>query len=162
MNFSFVLEPVTSGKKGHIYTVRFLADTDSEFVKFLTNGEIKSRPERPGLIAHLQAMAERSGFQKRFFREEEKPTDSVEALSRESGPIRLYCCRWTERTLILGDGGLKFVRRYEDDPHLAACVERMAAVYRGILNAQRAKDITIDQNSGEIQYEEDFVFEVDD
>ena len=148
-----------SGKKGHIYTTRFSADSTSEFAKFLTNDEIKSCPEYPGLIAHLHAMADRSGFQKRFFREEEKPTDSVEALSRESGPIRLYCCRWTERTLILGNGGLKFVRRYEEDEHLAECVARIAAMHRGLLSAQMEKDFTIDQNTGEIQCEENFVFE---
>ena len=162
MNFSFVLEPIKVGKKGQIYTARFLSEPGSEFEKFLTNEAITSLPEYHHLIAHLHAMADRSGFQKRFFREEEKPTDSVEALSRASGPIRLYCCRWTERTLILGNGGLKNVGRYQDDPHLSSCVERMSVVHRGLLNAQRDKDIMIDQNTGEIQYNEDFIFEMND
>ena len=107
-------------------------------------------------------MYEPFGFQQRFFRFEEKPTDSVEALSRESGPIRLYCCRWTERTLILGNGGLKLVPRYQGDPHLLACVDRMAAVHDRFILAQREAEIHIDQDSGRIEFEKDFVFEVDD
>ena len=44
--------------------------------------------------------------------------DNVQALPVESGKLRLYCLRLTDQIVILGNGGIKATRTYEEDPKL--------------------------------------------
>ena len=44
--------------------------------------------------------------------------DSVQALPIESGKLRLYCLRLSDQIVILGNGGVKITRTYEEDPKL--------------------------------------------
>ena len=45
-------------------------------------------------------------------------SDNVNALPIESGKLRLYCLRISDQIVILGNGGVKNVRTYEEDPKL--------------------------------------------
>ena len=69
------------------------------------------------VIAALQAIL-RIGALERFFRPEGKMNDNVAALPLEGGKLRLYCLRISEQIVILGNGGLKSTRTYEEDPKL--------------------------------------------
>ena len=44
--------------------------------------------------------------------------DSVQALPLMSGKLRLYCLRISDHIVILGNGGVKTTRTYEEDPRL--------------------------------------------
>ena len=61
--------------------------------------------------------------------------DSVQALPIESGKLRLYCLRISDQIVILGNGGIKNTRTYEEDPKL----------YGYVLGLQRFEKI-LDEN----------------
>ena len=70
------------------------------------------------IIATLDAIGKRVGAQEIFFRrkKEGKAGDGVEALyDSPDAKLRLYCIRYGSVTLILGDGGEKNVRTWQED-----------------------------------------------
>ena len=69
------------------------------------------------IIAALQAIL-RIGALERFFRPEGSMNDSVQALPIESGKLRLYCLRLSDQIVILGNGGVKTTRTYQENPRL--------------------------------------------
>lgn len=54
----------------------------------------------------------------RYFRREGKYADRVYALPTDSGRLRLYCLRLSDKILILGNGGIKATRTYNEDSEL--------------------------------------------
>lgn len=44
------------------------------------------------------------------------------------GTLRLYCIRISEKILVIGNGGVKKVRRFEDDPVLLDIVNKLRSV----------------------------------
>ena len=61
-------------------------------------------------------------FQLEYFRPEGKLSDSIVALSVVQSKLRLYCLRLSNKILVLGNGGVKSTRRYEDDATLKGYV----------------------------------------
>ena len=62
------------------------------------------------------------GALERFFRPEGKMRDSVVALPVLRSKLRLYCLRLSDRILVLGNGGVKNSRTYEEDDSLRGYV----------------------------------------
>ena len=61
-------------------------------------------------------------FQLEYFRPEGKLSDSIVALPVVQSKLRLYCLRLSNKILVLGNGGVKSTRRYEDDATLKGYV----------------------------------------
>ena len=61
-------------------------------------------------------------FQLEYFRPEGKLSDSIVALPVVQSKLRLYCLRLSNKILVLGNGGVKSTRRYEDDATLKGSV----------------------------------------
>ena len=59
-----------------------------------------------------------NGVLERYFRREGKFSDRVCALPIDSGKLRLYCLRLSDKILILGNGGIKSSRTYNEDSEL--------------------------------------------
>ena len=64
--------------------------------------------------------------------------DSVQALPVESGKLRLYCLRLSDQIVIIGNGGVKSTRTYEEDPKLYGYVLDLQK-FEKILNESIAK-----------------------
>ena len=62
------------------------------------------------------------GALERYFRIEGKMRDRVCALPVIKSKLRLYCLRLSDRILILGNGGVKNVRTYNEDEDLKGYV----------------------------------------
>ena len=94
-------------------------DGTTEFEKFVMEFEQNATFNRDyqRIIAALQAIL-RIGALERFFRPEGSMGDNVQALPIESGRLRLYCLRLSDQIVILGNGGVKNTRTYEEDPKL--------------------------------------------
>ena len=58
------------------------------------------------------------GALERFFRPEGKMNDRVCALPVIRSKLRLYCLRLSDSILILGNGGVKKTRTYDEDDEL--------------------------------------------
>ena len=113
------VELLNESEKVALYSISFEKDGTPEFEKFVAEFEMNATFNRDyqRIIAALQAIL-RIGALERFFRPEGSRNDSVQALPIESGKLRLYCLRLSDQVVILGNGGVKNTRTYEEDPKL--------------------------------------------
>lgn len=114
---------IDKGDNCTLYSLLFLRDSDSEFEKFV-NRFIDSA-EYNDDYADIAAFVNRImdvGAKERFFRPEGNVSDSVVALPTIKSKLRLYCLRLSDKILILGNGGVKKTRSYNEDPELRGYV----------------------------------------
>lgn len=106
-----------------IYTIHFLTDERNEFEKFVakfqTDGELNKDFR---IIAKFIDQILDFGALERYFRPEGKIKDSVVALPTLRSKLRLYGLRLSDRILILGNGGRKETRTYDEDDILKGYV----------------------------------------
>jgi hypothetical protein len=114
---------ISEGENCTIYTLQFLHDTESEFEKFIAKfiNDTEYSEDYSRIAAVLTRIA-RTGAKERYFRREGKANDSVAALPVLDTKLRLYCLRLSDKILILGNGGIKKTRTYEEDSSLKAYV----------------------------------------
>lgn len=114
---------IDQGENCTVYTLQFLRDADNEFEKFVakfkTDAEYSEDYTR---IAAFISRIYRTGALERYFRREGKESDSVVALPTIASKLRLYCLRLSDKILILGNGGVKTTRTYEEDSTLKGYV----------------------------------------
>ena len=130
------VELLNESETASLYSISFEMDGTTEFEKFVAEFEMNATFNRDyqRIIAALQAIL-RIGALERFFRPEGSMNDNVQALPIESGKLRLYCLRLSDQIVILGNGGVKNTRTYEEDPKL----------YGYVLDLQRFEKI-LDEN----------------
>lgn len=140
-----------------IYTLQFLRDSESEFEKFIAkfiNDEDYS--EDYSRIAAFISRISRTGAFERYFRPEGKANDSVVALPVLPSKLRLYCLRLSDKILILGNGGVKKTRTYEEDPSLKAYVITLQKFEELLKDGVVNGSVTITENT----IETDNIFEL--
>ncbi|MBO4571574.1 MAG: hypothetical protein IKX45_03730 [Bacteroidales bacterium] len=113
------LDIIGQSAKTILYSISFERDGTTEFEKFVTEFEMNAtyNGDYQRIIAALQVIL-RVGALERFFRPEGKISDGVAAIPIEGGRLRLYCLRISEQIVILGNGGVKNSRSYEENPRL--------------------------------------------
>ena len=133
------VELLKESEKASLYSISFEMDGTTEFEKFVAEFEINATYNRDyqRIIAALQVIL-RIGALERFFRPEGNMNDSVQALPIESGKLRLYCLRLSDQIVIIGNGGVKNTRTYEEDPKLYGYVLDLQK-FEKILNESVAK-----------------------
>lgn len=82
----------------------------------------------------------------RFFRNEGKMSDNVKALAIDSRKLRLYCLRISDKILILGNGGVKTTRTYQENEKLSGYVMDLQTFDKVLLKAQKTGRVTIEKN----------------
>lgn len=98
-----------------MYTLSFIEDELSEFEKFIKKFKDNARFKRDYqiIISALAKIAE-NGALERYFRPEGKMNDGVCAIPVDSGKLRLYCLRISNNILVIGNGGVKNSKTYEE------------------------------------------------
>ena len=86
------------------------------------------------------------GALERFFRNEGRMNDNVKALAIDSRKLRLYCLRISDQILILGNGGVKATRTYQEDSKLSGYVMDLQSFDKVLLKAQKSGKVTIEKN----------------
>ena len=113
------LDIISESERATLYSISFEKDGTTEFEKFVAefemNAEYNSDYQR--IIAALQVILDKGALE-RFFRPEGKMNDNVHAIPIEGGKLRLYCLRISEQIVILGNGGVKNTKSYQEDPKL--------------------------------------------
>lgn len=113
------LDIISESERATLYSISFEKDGTTEFEKFVAefemNAEYNSDYQR--IIAALQVILDRGALE-RFFRPEGKMNDNVHAIPLEGSKLRLYCLRISEQIVILGNGGVKNTKSYQEDPKL--------------------------------------------
>ena len=127
------LKIVDQKESVYLCSVQFVGNDKTEFDSFLTSfeGVEKYKKDFDIIIAALGCILERGALERRF-RPESKMGDGVGALPLESGKLRLYCLRVSDQLLIIGNGGVKTTKTYNEDPHLRNCVYDLASLDKSI------------------------------
>ena len=84
-----------------------------------------------------------NGALERYFRREGKMTDSVVALPVLKSRLRLYCLRLTDKILVLGNGGVKTSRTYQEDDTLQGYVIDLQKFERLLRQEVRSGNVEI-------------------
>ena len=153
------VELLNESEKTSLYSISFQMDGTTEFEKFVSEFEMNAtyNQDYQRIIAALQAIL-RIGALERFFRPEGGLNDEVQALPIESGKLRLYCLRLSDQIVILGNGGIKNTRTYEQDPRLYGYVLDLQR-FEKILNENIAKGY-VSIKEKELSGIEDITFEI--
>ncbi|MBQ2176662.1 MAG: hypothetical protein II453_17010 [Alphaproteobacteria bacterium] len=112
-------------------------------MKFKDNSTLNQDFQR--IIVALEKIIDRGALE-RFFRIEGKMNDRLSALSLDSRSLRLYCLRISDQILILGNGGVKTTRIYEEDETLSGYVMDLQQFDELLKQAQKNGSITIEKN----------------
>lgn len=149
------LDVVEQTNTATLYTLHYIGDEYSEFEKFILRFKDSARLQRDYriILVALQKIAQ-NGALERYFRPEGKMNDGVCAIPLDSGKLRLYCLRLSDQVLIIGNGGEKSTRTYEENEKLAGYVMDLQQ-FQAIINAEVARgNINIEQSSlDEIEFE---------
>ncbi|MDE6304730.1 MAG: hypothetical protein K2M01_07920, partial [Paramuribaculum sp.] len=142
-----------------LYTIIFENDDMSEFSKFLTRFKDNGRLKRDyQLILYALKKILENGVLERYFRNEGKYSDRVCALPIDSGKLRLYCLRISDKILILGNGGIKATRTYNEDSELNGYVMELQQFDELLKEAENDGSIRIEETG--ITGAEDKIFEL--
>lgn len=130
-----------------IYTIQFLAETDSEFEQFYNKfkDDAEYNPDLMRIVSFIDKIADRGALE-RFFRPEGKYSDGVCALPVVQSKLRLYCLRLSEKILILGNGGAKKTKTYNEDDTLKGYVLTLQKFEKLIKECMKEGPIVITEN----------------
>lgn len=128
------LELVVESDNVSIYSPKYEGETQTEFEKFMSNNGSLTHPQLKkdfdAIIAVTKKMIDDCGARENLFRLEGKNIKAIplcigQRRGRGVGTLRLYCIRISEKILVIGNGGIKKVRKYEDDPVLLDMVDKL-------------------------------------
>ena len=130
-----------------MFSICFEGSSESEFEKFLAEFKDNATYNKDFNVI-LMALAKiiDKGALERFFRNEGRMKDNVKALAIDSRKLRLYCLRISDQILILGNGGIKSTRTYQENELLSGYVMNLQKFDQVLLNAQKNGKITIEKN----------------
>lgn len=141
------LKTIEQSDKAGLYTIIFKGEGSTEFDKFLAKfrGIAKLNQDFNSILLALEKVMSRGALD-RFFRVEGRMSDNLSALAIDSRSLRLYCLRISDSVLILGNGGVKRTRTYEEDETLSGYVADLQAFDKALLEAQRSGEVTIERS----------------
>ena len=130
-----------------LYSICFDGSNESEYEKFLMEfkDNAKCNKDFNKILLALAKIIDK-GVLERFFRIEGRMNDNVSALAIDSRSLRLYCLRISDQILILGNGGMKTTRTYQEDPKLLGYVMDLQAFDKALIRAQKNGEVKIEKN----------------
>lgn len=135
---------VNDTDKCTIYTIQFSEESENEYerfyAKFIEDAQLNKDLLR--IVQILDKIAD-EGALERFFRPEGKMRDSVVALPVLRSKLRLYCLRLSDQILVLGNGGVKNSRTYEEDDSLRGYVLTLQKFEELLKEGQRDGTVTV-------------------
>ena len=142
------LLPVNNADGFTIYTIQFLSESDSEFERFYTRfkDDAEYNPDLMRIVALINKIAD-MGALERYFRPEGKLKDGVCALPVLQSKLRLYCLRLSDKILVLGNGGIKKTRTYNEDDTLKGYVLTLQNFEKLIREGEKDGTISITANT---------------
>ena len=130
-----------------MFSICFDGHDLSEFEKFLNEFKDNATYNKDFnvILLALSKIIDKGALE-RFFRNEGRMNDNVKALAIDSRKLRLYCLRISDQILILGNGGVKTTRTYQEDSKLSGYVMDLQTFDKVLLNGQKSGKITIEKN----------------
>ena len=131
--------PFVLSEEVEIYSIKYDGDSMSELDKFILVfkdvDDLNLKRDYDEIVMTLVKMRE-TGAKESFFRYEGKMKDRVCAIPiylskmnvKQRGALRLYCLRLSDKLLIIGGGGVKETRTYQEDKSLLQIVETLQKI----------------------------------
>ena len=142
-----------------LFTIIFENENLSEFVKFVNRfkDDAVRKNELRVILNQIEAILQK-GVEERRFRPEGKMSDGVVALPVYQSGLRLYCLRLSDSVLIVGNGGVKSTRTYQEDEDLNGYVISLqildnllkSDIENGIVRIEKTQIIGIDDREYDI------------
>lgn len=144
MEKNLLIELLEDGERVSLYSPRFEGESYTEFEKFLLAFK-DSHPRDIQVLVRRIDLIKQTGAEDRHFRYEGSRSDRVMALPShiDTASLRLYCLNLSQKVLILGNGGIKATKTYEEDPHLHRCVQTLQKIDIEIKEREKQHIITI-------------------
>lgn len=142
---------VNETKNCTLYTIQFLSNDESEFVRFYNKfkDDVNFNPDLMRIVGFINRIAD-FGALERYFRPEGKMNDHVVALPVVKSKLRLYCLRLSDKILILGNGGVKDTKTYQENSELNGFVLTLQNFDKLIKEGIEKGVISITENKIEI------------
>ena len=136
-----------------LFTIIFENEDQSEFVRFVNKfkDDAVRKNDLRIILNQIDTMLVK-GFEERRFRPEGKMNDGVAALPVYKNGLRLYCLRMSDSVLIVGNGGVKDTKTYQEDEDLNGYVINLqkldallkADIKKGLVRIEKTEIIGID------------------
>jgi hypothetical protein len=141
------LKTIEQNDNVSLFSICFEDNAESEFEKFLLEFKDNATYNKDfeTILLALSKIVEK-GVLERFFRNEGKMNDHVKALSIDSRKLRLYCLRISDQILILGNGGVKSTRTYQENEKLSGYVLNLQDFDKALTDALKTGRVTIERN----------------
>ena len=145
--------PFRLSETADVFSIRIDGKENTELTEFIISfkesagGNLQKDFEQ---VIKTLAEVTQKGVRESFFRPEGKFTDRVCAIplytagkkDKQSGTLRLYCIRLSDKLLIVGGGGVKTTQTYEEDETLAMHVRTLQSIDKELSRLEReGKDI---------------------
>lgn len=132
------------------YTFKYDGEKFSEADKFLLNHiDEKELEEDLEIITKLFERIGKSGAEPRHFRHAGNKKDRTAAMPGyiyTKNKLRLYVIYLSSNIVIIGNGGVKKTKTYNEDPHLDNCVKELQEIDFKLNNGLKYNRITIVDN----------------
>ena len=130
-----------------LFSICFDGSEMSEFEKFLNEFKENATYNKDFnvILLALSKIIDKGALE-RFFRNEGRMNDNVKALAIDSRKLRLYCLRISDQILILGNGGVKNTRTYQENEKLSGYVMDLQTFDNVLLELQKSGKVTIERN----------------
>ncbi|MDM8269789.1 hypothetical protein QUW50_12175 [Barnesiella viscericola] len=143
------LELVIESENISIYSPKFDGETMTEFEKFMYNNKDLSYPQLKqdfdAIISTIKKMADDCGARDNLFRLEGGKIKAIPLCicrrSRSIGTLRLYCIRISDKILVIGNGGIKRTKTFQEDPALLSIVNQLRQIERQIFVESQKADV---------------------
>lgn len=138
---SVILKEVECGENAALYSIKFSSESETEFEKFISKFKDNAvyNEHYNSIIFALKHIMEVGAFE-RYFRNE---GGDIKALGLDSKNLRLYCLRLSDSILIIGNGGVKTTRTYQESEELNGYVMNLKAFNKMLKSALKKDEISI-------------------
>ncbi|GHB64083.1 hypothetical protein [Persicitalea jodogahamensis] len=164
MNCRLIKLSKLSGDKASIYSVILGDEQETLFDKFLKENATDFKEEVQDIVKRLRSIAKNHGAREQYFKVNEgSPGDGVCALYDDpDSNLRLYCIRYGQELIILGNGGYKpkSIRAFQEDDKLTKENYFLRELSGKI--TERLKDSDLRYINGYSDFEGDLEFNDDD
>ena len=154
------IQSIIQTEEAGLFTIIFEGESFTEFQKFITKGNANAKllPDLQKILTAIQRMMNTAGFLERYFRPEGKINDRVVALPIQQSKLRLYCLRISDSVLIVGNGGHKTTKTYEESKKLSGYVITLQNLDKLLTTAEKKGTISIEKAT--INNIEDSIFNI--
>ena len=141
------LKTIEQNDNVSLYSICFNGSDVSEYEDFLMKFRDNSKLNKDFqiILLALEKIIDQGALE-RFFRIEGKMSDNIAALAIDSRKLRLYCLRISDQIMIVGNGGVKTTRTYQEDEELSGYVMDLQRFDELLKQAQQNGTITIEKN----------------